>query len=70
MEVSEWLQIPTALAMEKGTDTNWLGGWMGPRAGLDASVRRRNPSSYQESNSGYPARSLVTILTELPRLDR
>jgi len=34
----------------------------GPRAGLDAVAKRKNP------NSGYPARSLVTLLTELPWL--
>jgi hypothetical protein len=39
-----------------------------PRAGLDAVARRKNPSPCRESNAGRPARSLVTILTELPLL--
>jgi len=38
-----------------------------PRVGLDAVAERENPCPCQESNS-CPARSLVTVVTELPGL--
>jgi hypothetical protein len=41
---------------------------VGPRAALDAVMKRKNPCSCREYNSSRPTRSLVTILTELPRL--
>jgi hypothetical protein len=49
--------------------THWIGDWMGPRAGLDAVAKRKKSHhcSCRELNSGRPTRSLVTILTELPR---
>jgi len=37
-----------------------------PTDGLDAVAKRESPC--RESNPGRPARGLVTILTELPRL--
>jgi hypothetical protein len=54
----------------KSLSTNWTGGWVGPRAGLDALVRRKNSSPYREKNPGCPARSLVTVLTGVPWLKR
>jgi hypothetical protein len=53
---------------ETAPSTHWIGGWVGPRAGLDAVVKRKIPSPCGEWNPGRSARSLVTILTELPRL--
>jgi hypothetical protein len=45
--------------------THWIGGWLGPRAGLDTVVARRKiPIPWRESNPGRPARSLVTISTQ------
>jgi hypothetical protein len=44
--------------------THWMGGWVGPRAGLHAV--RKLPCPCQEQNPGRPARSLVTIPNELP----
>jgi hypothetical protein len=41
--------------------TYLIGGWVGPRAGLDACLR-------QESNPVRPASIVVTILTQLPRV--
>jgi len=38
-----------------------IGGWVGPRAGLDAVPRRKIPSTQREPNPRRPARSLVTI---------
>jgi hypothetical protein len=29
---------------ERAPSTHWIGGWVGPRAGLDAVVRRKIPS--------------------------
>jgi hypothetical protein len=34
----------------------WIEGWVGPRAGLDAAVKRKNPCPYRESNPGLPSR--------------
>jgi hypothetical protein len=41
---------------------------VGPRVGLDALVKGKYSSPCRESNPGLPARSIVTVLTELPRL--
>jgi hypothetical protein len=41
---------------ERATGTHWIGGWVGPRAVLDAVVKRKIPSSRQESN---PRTSIV-----------
>jgi hypothetical protein len=49
-------------------DTHWIGGWVGPRAGLDTMEKRKNPCPCQESNPGCPACSLVAIPTELSQL--
>jgi len=35
---------------EKATHTHWVGGWVGPRAILDAVAKRKTPSPCQESN--------------------
>jgi hypothetical protein len=47
--------------------THWIGGWMGPRVGLNAVAKRKIPSPCLESNPDRPARGLVTILSELHR---
>jgi hypothetical protein len=69
MEVSGQLQAPAALSpgqmppVPTGEETRWAPEmvWMRWRG-------EKNPSFSQESNLGRPARSLVTKLTELPRL--
>jgi hypothetical protein len=43
-------------------DTHWIGGWVGPRFGLDA--MKKYPCPYRESNPGRPALSLVTVFTD------
>jgi len=56
----------------KAPVTNWIGGWVGPRAGLDA-IAKRTISHHclcWELNPGRPARSLVSILTELRYRDK
>jgi hypothetical protein len=55
MEVSGQLHSPAASPSgEKKTNTHWIGGWMGPRAGLDAVVKRKIPSLRRESNPDHP----------------
>jgi hypothetical protein len=35
---------------EREPGTHWIGGWVGPRAGLDAVVKRKIPSPCRDSN--------------------
>jgi hypothetical protein len=39
---------------ETAPGTHWIGGWMGPRAVLDAVVRRKIPNPRRESNPRTP----------------
>jgi hypothetical protein len=39
---------------ERAPGTHWIGGWVGPRAVLDAAVKRKVPSSRRESNPRTP----------------
>jgi hypothetical protein len=41
---------------------------MGPTDGLDAVAKRCHHCPHRELNSGYPARSLVAILTKILQL--
>jgi hypothetical protein len=36
MEVRGQLYVPSALTQGKESDTQWKGGWVGPKTGLDA----------------------------------
>jgi hypothetical protein len=38
---------------------------VGPRAGLDAAVKRKDPCPCRESNHGRPGRNSVSVLAEL-----
>jgi hypothetical protein len=58
--------------------TPWIGGWVGPRAVLDAVVKRKIPSPRRESNPRTPivqpvaqsyTHSAVTALTSLDAKD-
>jgi hypothetical protein len=52
MEVSSQLHAQAALPPRKrAPGTHWIGGWVGPRAGLEAVVKRKIPSTHRESNS-------------------
>jgi len=53
----------------KSPSTHWIGGWAGPRAGIDTGVKRKDPNPCQESNVSHPACTPITILTELPWLN-
>jgi hypothetical protein len=55
---------------ESAPGTRWIGGWVDPRAGLDAVPKIKILCLYRESNGGRPARSLVTVLPGLSRLLR
>jgi hypothetical protein len=44
MDVSGQLHTPAALPPGKEPDTHRIGGWVGPRAILDAVVKRKIPS--------------------------
>jgi hypothetical protein len=49
-----WPQKPYAPATlpprERAPGTHWIGGWVGPRVGLDTMVERKIPSLCQDSN--------------------
>jgi hypothetical protein len=60
--VSGQIHAPVALPLEKQSlVTYWIGGWVGSRPSLDAVAKRRIPFPPQESNSGRPACSIVTM---------
>jgi hypothetical protein len=40
--------------MERAPRTHWIEGWMGPRASIDAVVKRKIPSLHRESNPRTP----------------
>jgi hypothetical protein len=42
---------------ERTPGTHWIGGWMGPRAGLDAGARRKILCLCRGSNPDRPARN-------------
>jgi hypothetical protein len=44
---------------ERALGTHWIGGWVGPRAVLDAVVKRKIPSPLRESNPRTPIVQLV-----------
>jgi hypothetical protein len=56
MEVSGQLHAPVALLTSKKRALNihWLGGWVGPRAILDAMVKRKITSPRRKSNPRTP----------------
>jgi len=65
-KVSDQIHVPTALPL--GEEPQWVGGWVGPKAGLDAVAKGKILFPCRKLNPGLPARHLVTTLTELPRL--
>jgi hypothetical protein len=53
-EISIWYFSLTSTKLSFFRSTHWMGGWMGPRAVLDAVVKRKIPSPRQESNPKTP----------------
>jgi hypothetical protein len=45
---------------ERAPDTHWIGGWMGPRASLDAVVKRKIPSPCRASSCDNTGRLQTT----------
>jgi hypothetical protein len=57
MGVSGQRHAPAALYPRgKDPSTHWIGGWVGPRAGLDAGARRKILCSCRGSKPDHPAR--------------
>lgn len=54
-------------SQRKDPSSDWIGGYMGPRDSVDV-VAKRELLLHRESNPGCPARSVVSMLTELPSL--
>jgi hypothetical protein len=42
---------------ERAPGNHWIGGWVGPRAGLDAVVRKKFPVPAGTRTPDHPARS-------------
>jgi hypothetical protein len=47
---------------ERAPGSHWIGGWVSPRAVLDAVVKRKIPSPRRESNPRTPIVQLVAQL--------
>jgi hypothetical protein len=68
MEVSGQLRAPSALSRGKNFGTRWIGGWVGPRASVDVSEKRKNLfplPGIEPRFLGHSIYSLDTIVTEL-----
>jgi hypothetical protein len=60
MGVSGQRHAPAAhIPGERTPGTHWIGGWVGPRAGLDAGARRKILCICRGSNPDRPARSQI-----------
>jgi hypothetical protein len=56
LDVGEWsASRPGRFTHREGAlGTRWIGGWVDPRAGLEAVVKRKIPSPRRESNPRTP----------------
>jgi hypothetical protein len=56
LDGGEWLASRSGrfTPRERALGTHWIGGWVGPRAVLNAVVKRKIPSPRRESNSRTP----------------
>jgi hypothetical protein len=63
MTVSGQRHAPAALPLGKKPGTDWVGGWVGPSAGLDGWGKSR---PYRVSIPGHTSLQRVAIPTELP----
>jgi len=48
--VNRQLHSPRSTLLEGAPGTHWIGGWVGPRAGLDAVTKRRSPIIAPDGN--------------------
>jgi hypothetical protein len=53
---------------DRAPGSHWIGGWVGPGAGMDAMENKNITCSCQELNLGHPARSIVAIPAEISLL--
>jgi len=44
LDGGEWSASRRFTPRERAPGTHWIGGWVGPRAGLDTLMRRKIPS--------------------------
>jgi hypothetical protein len=51
---------------EKGPFTHWIGGWVGPRAGLETVVKKKFPTPAGTQTHDHPARSPVLYRWAIP----
>jgi hypothetical protein len=54
---------------ERARDTHWIGGWVGPRAGMDAVVKKKFPAAAGTGTRDHPARSPALYYWAIPALD-
>jgi hypothetical protein len=56
LDGGEWSasRFSRSTARERVPGTHWRGGWVGPRAVVDALVKRNIPSPHRESNPRTP----------------
>jgi len=55
LDGGEWSSRPGRFTpMERTLGTHWIGGWVGPRAVLEAVVKRKIPSPRRESKPRIP----------------
>jgi len=50
LDGGEWSASHPGFFTPRERIPNWIGGWVGLRAGLDAMVRRKIPSPYWDLN--------------------
>jgi hypothetical protein len=50
-------QLHDLAALPPGKERHWIGGWVGPRAGLDVVVKRKNPAHAETQTLDHPARN-------------
>jgi hypothetical protein len=66
MEMSGQLHAPLIYSEERAPSTHWIGGCVGPRAGLDAVMKKKIPSPAE--NRTLEPQSSSAIPTELSRI--
>jgi hypothetical protein len=66
MEANDQIHAPAALFPGKEPRVpHWMGGWVGPRAVVDAVVKRKIPSPRRESNPRTPiVQSVAQLYTD------
>jgi hypothetical protein len=67
LDGGEWSAARTGrfTPMDRAPGKHWIGGWVGPRAGLDTMSKRKIPSPCWESNPDDPiAQSVASHYTD------